>query len=451
MTTPFCPFPKDFLWGVATAAYQIEGAAAEDGRTPSVWDTFSRRPGATAMDATGDVACDHYHRYEEDVALMKSLGIRGYRFSSSWSRVIPSRGTINPRGLDFYDRLVDELLAAGIQPHMTLFHWDMPQWAEDLHRGWESIECAADFADYAAIMAKRLGDRLAGIFTINEFFCFTDKAYTASPEPFAPGKVVSRKVLNQVRHHAVYGHGLAAQAVRAICNVPVGLAENIPNVVPVIETPENLKSAREALRELAGMFLTPIMEGKYHPAYLEDQGPDAPVFTEAQLKVINTPLDFVGINQYNPTYVRHDPSAKRGWSAIPCDADYPKMHMYWLNIGPSILYWGARLIRDNWNPKAIYITENGCANPDRPNEKNEIDDVGRVMFLQNYLIHLHRAVAEGIPVKGYFLWSLMDNFEWAYAYTKRFGICYTNYETQQRIPKLSAKWYAEVIRKNAIG
>jgi beta-glucosidase len=452
MSKPFCPFPKDFTWGAATAAYQVEGAAAEDGRAPSVWDTFVRRPGAIAMDQTGDRGVDHYHLYKDDVALIRRLGIKAYRFSASWSRVVPSgRGSINEKGLDFYERLVDELLSAGIQPWLTLFHWDLPQWAEDQYRGWESKQCAGDFADYAALICKRVGDRLSGVFTINEFFCFLDKAYTRSGEVFAPGKVVTKKVLNQTRHHAVYGHGLAAQAVRTACKAPVGIAENIPNIVPVMETPQDIAAAREALREISGMFLTPIMEGKYHPAYLEKEKADGPVFTEAEMKVINTPLDFLGINLYAPTYIRHDPSVPRGWSEIPCDENYPKMHMPWLNIGPSIMYWGPRICSELWNPRAIFITENGCAYPDRPNEKNEIDDVGRVMFLQNHLVHLQRAAAEGIPVKGYFLWSLLDNFEWAFGYTKRFGICYVNYETLQRIPKLSAKFYSQVIKSNAVG
>jgi beta-glucosidase len=452
MSKPFCPFPKDFIWGAATAAYQIEGAASEDGRSPSVWDTFARRPGAIAMDQTGDRAVDHYHLYKDDVALIRRLGIKAYRFSASWSRIVPSgRGSINEKGLDFYERLVDELLSADVQPWLTLFHWDLPQWAEDQYRGWESKQCAGDFADYAALICKRLGDRLSGVITINEFFCFLDKAYSNSGEIFAPGKVTTKKVLNQARHHAVYGHGLAAQAVRAACKAPVGIAENIPNVVPVLETPQDIAAAREALRELTGMFLTPIMEGKYHPAYLAKEKTDAPVFTEAEMKVASTPLDFLGINLYAPTYVRHDPSTPRGWSEIPCGESYPKMHMPWLNIGPSVLYWGPRLCSENWNPRAIYVTENGCAYPDRPNEKNEIDDLGRVMFLQNHLIHLQRAAAEGIPVKGYFLWTLLDNFEWAFGYTKRFGICYVNYETLQRIPKLSAKFYSEVIKGNAVG
>jgi beta-glucosidase len=452
MTKAYCPFPKDFTWGVATASYQVEGAVAEDGRTPSVWDTFTRRPGAIVQGQTGDRAVDHYHRYKEDVALMRRLGIKAYRFSSSWSRVVPSgRGSINQKGLDYYDRLVDELLAAKIEPWLTLFHWDLPQWAEDQYRGWESKQCALDLADYATLICKRLGDRLSGVFTTNEFFCFLDKAYTANGEIFAPGKVVSRKVLNQARHHAIYGHGLAAQAVRVVCKAPIGLAENIPNIVPALETTEDIAAAREALREISGMYLTPIMEGKYHPAYIENEKADVPVFTEAEMMVIRTPLDFIGINLYAPTYIRHDPSAPRGWREVPCDDNYPKMHMPWLNIGPSITYWGPRLCAEAWNPRAIYITENGCAYPDKPNAQNQIDDIARVMFLQNHLIHLHRAVAEGIAVKGYFLWSLLDNFEWAFGYTKRFGICYVDYQTMQRIPKLSARFYSEVIRSKAVG
>lgn len=451
---PFCPFPAGFLWGVSTAAYQIEGAASEDGRGPSVWDTFTRRPGAILQDHNGDHATDHYHLYRQDVALMREIGLKAYRFSASWSRVFPdASGVPNPKGLDFYRRLTDELLAANIQPWLTLFHWDLPQWAEDKYGGWESKDCAKAFADYAAYMAEHLGDRLSGVFTINEFLCFLDKAYLPNNEVFAPGKQVSRKVFNQARHHAVYAHGLAAQAVRAASPkpLPVGLAENIPGLVPILEQPEHIAAAREALRELSGMYLTPILEGRYHPAYLEGQGADAPTFTAEEMAVINTPLDFVGLNLYAPTYVRHDPDAPRGWSVLPTGDGYPRMDMPWLTVGPAILYWGPRLVSETWNVPAIYITENGCANPDRPTEDNEIWDTARVMYLQEYLIHLHRAVAEGYPVKGYFQWSLMDNFEWACGYTKRFGLFYVNYETLERTPKLSARFYAGVIAKNALG
>jgi beta-glucosidase len=453
MSRLFCPFPPDFLWGAATAAYQVEGAAAEDGRSPSVWDTFSHTPGATAMDHTGDRSIDHYHRYKQDVALMKELGLAAYRFSISWPRIFPTAdGPINPKGIDFYSRLVDELLAAGVQPWATLFHWDLPQWAEDRFRGWESRECALRFGDYAAAIARKLGDRLAGVFTINEFLCFLDKGYGLDNDDlFAPGKKYAiRKTLNQARHHAVLGHGLAAAALRA-SGLKVGLAENVPGVVPVLETAEHIDAAKRALRALTGMYLTPILEGKYHPDYLEDQEDDAPVFTDEEMKTIATPLDFVGVNLYFPTYVRHDPNDRRGWSVIPCGPDYPRMHMPWLTLGPSILYWVPRLLSEIWKVPAIYVTENGCANPDRPGEDRQTRDTARMMYLQQHLIHAHRATAEGYPLRGYFLWSLMDNFEWTFGYTRRFGIHYVNYQTLERTRKLSAEFYADVIRRNAVG
>ena len=456
MSKLYCKFPKSFVWGAATAAYQVEGAAAEDGRSPSVWDTFSHHPGTIAMDHNGDVACDHYHRYREDVALMRSLGLQAYRFSISWSRVLPTiDGPPNAKGLDFYSRLVDELLGSGIAPWATLFHWDLPQWCEEAFGGWESKECANRFADYSALVARTLGDRIAGLFTINEFFCYLDKGYGAQQEMFAPGKRTTQKIANQAKHHAIYGHGLAVQAFRAAMkggNCPrIGLAENAAGVVPVLETAENVRVAKEALRELAGMYLTPIMEGAYHPAYLAEQGANAPTFTDEEMKVIATPLDFVGLNLYTPTYVRVDADDKRGWSTIPHDEAYPRMVMPWLGIGPSVIYWTPRLVAETWGVKSIYITENGCANGDRPNERGEIFDTARMMFLQNSFIHAHRAVDEGVPLHGYFVWSLMDNFEWATGYTRRFGLCYVNYATQQRTPKLSAHFYRDVIRRCAVG
>jgi beta-glucosidase len=454
MSQPFCPFPRDFLWGVATSSYQVEGAVNEGGRGESVWDTFCRRPGAVLDGQSGDMACDHYHRFRDDVALMKRIGVKAYRFSIAWPRIVPDdSGKPNPKGIDFYSRLVDELLAAGIQPWPTLFHWDLPQWAEDRFRGWESRDCAAAFADYAAIVGRALGDRVAGVFTINEFMCFLDAAYRPGPQPMAPGKIVSRQVLNQARHHAVLAHGLAVQALRASCArpTPVGLAENVMGVVPILETPEHLAAAREALREISGMFLTPIFEGRYHPAYLEDQGADAPVFSEEDLRTISAPLDFLGLNLYFPWHVRADPAAPRGWSHVPCDAHYPRMDMPWLAIGPQVLYWTPRLASEVWQPKAIYITENGCANPDQVDSRGEVNDLARVMYLREHLAHAHRATADGVPLKGYFLWSLLDNFEWAYGYSKRFGLVHVNFQTLHRTPKLSAKFYADVIRRNALG
>ncbi len=452
MAVDYCRFPADFTWGVATAAYQIEGAVAEDGRGPSVWDTFCLRPGAVFAGQSGATACDHYHLYRQDVALMKALGVKAYRFSASWPRIFPEgTGAVNQKGLDFYKRLVDELRSVGIQPWMTLMHWDLPQALEDRYGGWESRQCAVDFASYAEFMARNLGDRVEGIFTINEFVCFLDKGYGFSDEPFAPGKQTSVKVLNQARHHAVLGHGMAVQAINAASKCRVGLAENIPNCAPILETPEHINATRNALRERSGMFLTPILEGAYHPAYLEAQGADAPVFTEEDMKTISSPIDFVGLNLYAPTYIRHDPTKSCGYSEVECGPHYPRMHMPWLTIGPSITYWGPRLVAELWNVKAIFITENGCAYPDAPDADNKIWDTARVMYLQQHLISAHRAVSEGYALKGYFHWSLLDNFEWACGYSKRFGLHYVNYQTMERIPKLSAEFYSQVIRRNALG
>ncbi len=385
---------------------------------------------------------------------MRDLGLKAYRFSVSWSRVLPEgTGSVNAAGLDFYERLVDELLAAGIQPWLTLFHWDLPQALEDRFGGWESAECARAFADYAELVTRRLGDRLAGVFTFNEFMCFLDKGYGFSEEAFAPGKRTTRQVLNQARHHALLAHGLAVQAVRAAAPKPlaVGLAENTPPCIPVMDTPEHIAAARAALRELSGMFLTPIFEGAYHPVYLAREGADAPRFSEEEMRVIAQPLDFLGFNLYSGSYIRHDAEQPGGWSEVPSGPEFPRMPIPWLNLGPAGLYWMPRLATELWGPKAIYVTENGTPYPDRPDANGEIWDTARVMFLQQYLMHAHRATAEGYPLKGYFLWSLMDNFEWAFGYSKRFGICYTNFETLERTPKLSAKFYRDVIRRNALG
>ncbi|HVU32942.1 MAG TPA: GH1 family beta-glucosidase [Opitutaceae bacterium] len=450
----YCPFPDDFVWGAATAAYQVEGAAAKDGRSASVWDVFCRRPGSVRHGHNGDVATDHYHRFSADVALMRQLGLRAYRFSISWSRVIPDGvGRVNPAGFDFYERLVDTLLGAGIQPWATLFHWDLPHALEERFGGWESAECARAFGDYAHQVAQRLGDRLAGVFTTNEFFCFLDKGYGFDPELFAPGKQVSRRVLNQARHHAIYGHGLAVQAIRSACGrrVPVGLAENPAACVPIRETPADIDAARRAFREMTGMYLTPIFEGQYHPAYLETEGSDAPVFADEEMRTISTPLDFAGFNLYAPTYVRSAPETPRGWAQVRCDDEYPRVGMPWLLLGPSIMYWVPRFASELWRVPAIHITENGCADPEMGEGDAQVWDLARVMYLQQHLATMHRAIAEGYPVKGYFHWSLMDNFEWAYGYTRRFGLCHVDTTTLERTPKLSAQVYSDIIRRNALG
>jgi beta-glucosidase len=440
-------FPKGFLWGCATAAYQIEGAASEDGRGPSVWDVFSHTPGKTFQGQTGDVADDSYHLYKEDVKLLKNMGATVYRFSISWSRVFPNgTGQPNQKGLAYYQHVVDELLKNDIQPYITLFHWDLPQ---ALPGGWQSRDTSKAFADYAAYMAKHLSDRVHHFFTINEFVCFTDSGYKSGE--FAPGLKLLPAQVNQVRHHGLLAHGLATQAIRASAHTgtQVGLAENATVYVPVIESKEHIEAARRATRQGNAQFLTAVMEGKYTDQYLEREGENAPKVEPGDMKAIGSPLDFIGLNVYTPEYVRAS-SSPQGFSVERRQTSYPHMASPWLYIGPEVIYWAVRNVTDIWKPRALYITENGCSADDVITSDGRIEDTDRVMYLRNHLTHLHRAASEGYPIKGYFLWSLMDNFEWADGYNKRFGLHYVDFKTQTRTPKLSADWYREVISRNAV-
>jgi beta-glucosidase len=440
-------FPANFVWGCATASYQIEGAAKEDGRGPSIWDTFSHTPGKTFQGETGDVADDSYHLYKEDVKLLKNLGVTGYRFSISWSRVFPNgTGQPNEKGLSYYQRVVDELLKNNIAPYITLFHWDLPQ---ALPGGWQSRDTAKAFADYAGYMSKHLSDRVGHFFTINEFTCFTDSGYKTGE--FAPGLKLPDAQVNQIRHNGVLAHGLAVQAIRANARsgTQVGLAENATVYVPVIESREHIEAARRATREGNAPFITAVMEGKYTDGYLEREGANAPKVEAGEMKIIASPLDFVGLNVYTPEYVRADGSPA-GYVVEPRQTSYPHMASPWLYIGPEVIYWAVRNVSDIWKPRELYITENGCSADDVVTAGGRIEDTDRVMYLRNHLTHLHRAAAEGYPIKGYFLWSLLDNYEWADGYSKRFGIHYVDFKTQTRTPKLSAEWYREVIRHNAV-
>lgn len=443
-------FPQGFLWGTATASYQVEGAVNEDGRAPSIWDTFSHTPGKVINNATGDIADDHYHRYRDDIQLMKRLGVKAYRFSIAWPRVFPQgAGSPNPKGLDFYNRLIDELIANDIRPFATLYHWDLPQALQEKVGGWESRDTSKAFADYAGYVAERITDRVKHIFTINEFGAFVELGYRVGIH--APGLKLPAGRFNQTRHHAVLGHGLAVQAIRAKAKAGtrVGLAENLTICAPVIETPAHIEAAVQATRQLNAQYMTVIQEGKYTDAYLAQAGADAPKFTPEDLKIISSPLDFAGINVYTPLYARAD-NSPLGYSIVPHPPSYPHMASPWLFIGPEALYWGPRHVAKIWNVKEIYITENGCSSSDVPAADGIVYDTDRVMYLRNYLTQLQRATAEGVPVNGYFLWSLMDNFEWADGYTNRFGLHYVDYQTQKRTPKLSANFYQNVIARNAV-
>ena len=454
-------FPEGFYWGTATAAYQIEGAWNEDGKGPSIWDTYAHTPGKIKNGDTGDVANDHYHRYKEDVALMKSLGANAYRFSISWPRIFPQgTGTPNPKGLDFYDRLVDELVSAGVAPFPTLYHWDLPQALHD-EGGWENADTAKAFGDYAAYMAEKLSDRVRHFFTLNEFRSFTDMGYRGLDVKVgggvvrlenAPGLKLEPAALNQVRHHAVLAHGLAVQAIHAngTKGTQCGPAEVLIGAVPLIETEEHIRAAEIATREQNAPFLTVMLEGKYTDAYLKEAGRDAPKFTDEDLKVISSPMDFVGINVYKPGLYVLSSNDAVGYQEIPYNKSHPKMFSSWHVFGPESLYWGPKLVHSLWNPQAIYITENGCAAADEPADDGQVYDTDRIMFLRAYLTQLQRATANGVPVEGYFLWSTMDNFEWINGYGDRFGIVYVDFKTQKRTPKSSAMWFKEASARNAV-
>lgn len=440
-------FPAGFQWGCATAAYQIEGGARDGGRGPSLWDVFAHTPGKTHEGDTGDIADDSYHRYKEDVRLLKNLGVHIYRMSISWSRIFPKgTGEPNPVGLDYYSRVIDELLANNITPYVTLFHWDTPA---ALPGGWQNRDTAKAFADYAAFTTKHFSDRVKHWMTVNEFVCFTDLGYRDGQ--FAPGLRLSAAECSQIRHHAVLAHGLGVQAIRA--NTPsgiqVGLAEDAQVFVPVMETPEHIAAAQRATRLENAPFLTAVMEGKYPEQYLQAEGKNAPRVEPGDMEIIGGKLDFVGLNIYDPHFARADSSAY-GYSVIPLPASYPHMWSPWLNMGPEGLYWGVRNVTDLWKVPAIYITENGTSSSDVLKPDAPVEDVDRIMFLRNYLTHLHRAASEGYPVKGYFLWSLMDNFEWADGFSKRFGLHYVDFKTLKRTPKLSAEWYKAVIAHNTV-
>jgi beta-glucosidase len=443
-------FPEGFLWGTATASYQIEGAWNADGKGESIWDRFAHTPGKIKNNDTGDVALDHYHRYKEDVQLMKALGAKSYRFSISWPRIFPDgTGTPNPKGLDFYDRLVDELIANGIAPFATLYHWDLPQALQDRWGGWESRDTAKAFADYAGHVTEKLSDRVQHFFTINEFTTFVEWGHGTGL--LAPGLKLPPARLNQVRHHAVLAHGLGVQAIRAKARpgTKVGPAENIVAGVPVVENPEHIAAAERYTREINAGYLTVMLEGRYTDDFLSSAGADAPTFTDEDLKVISSPLDFVGINVYVPKYVQAIKAAP-GYRLLDYSKSHPRMASFWHVIGPESLYWAPRHLVKLWNVKEIYITENGCGAADEPAADGIVYDSDRIMFLRNYLTQLQRATSEGVPVRGYFHWSSMDNFEWSGGYGTRFGLIHVDYATLKRTPKLSASFFREVAARNQV-
>lgn len=441
-------FPRGFAWGTATAAPQIEGAARADGKGESVWDRFALRPGAILHGDTPAEACDHYHRYGEDFALLHRLNLRHYRMSLAWPRLFPSgEGSINPKAVDFYRRQFDRLHRLGITPWVTLFHWDLPQALEE-RGGWRNRSITDAFARYADAAVQAFGDQVRHWITLNEIRCFTVHAYGEGTK--APGAREPAGVVNQTLHHALVCHGHAVRAVRehGARGSRVGLTDNCETLIPVRETPEDIAATRQAFVEANWPILDAIYRGGYAPAYLRRCGADRPRVARGDFDLISLPTDFLGLNIYSAGFVRR--GARGRPETVAPSPSYPTADSPWLKLTPRALYWGPRLAAETYGLKAIYITENGCGYDDDQVVDGECLDLHRIEFLRSYLKELHRAVAEGVPVKGYFLWSLLDNFEWADGYTRRFGIVHTDFRTQVRTPKASARWYAEVVAQNRV-
>jgi beta-glucosidase len=434
---PTHAFPPHFVWGVATSSFQIEGAATEDGKGASIWDTFCRVPGTIADHSDGDVACDHYHRLESDLDLIASLGVDAYRFSVSWPRVRPGgSGPWNEAGLRFYERLVDGLLARGIKPYLTLNHWDLPDELQ-AQGGWAHRDTVARFVEYALGMDARLGSRVAAITTHNEPWVMAVLGHETGH--FAPG-VKSRAVASQVAHHLMLSHGLALQALRAQgCKAKLGIVLNLSPVQPASDSPEDLAKARLEDGKLVRWYMDPLFKAAYPQDVLEHLGDDAPRVEPGDMQHIATAMDFLGINYYS----RSVASAAGHWDVHSSGLELTDMG--WEIYPEGLTELLLRLHRDYAVPP-LYVTENGGAFKDRL-EDGQVHDAARTEYIATHIAAVGDALRQGVPMEGYMVWSLLDNFEWASGYEKRFGIVRVDYETQQRILKDSALWYRAFLQR----
>ncbi|WP_081722332.1 GH1 family beta-glucosidase [Geminisphaera colitermitum] len=469
-------FPQNFVWGTATAAVQIEGGATAGGKGESVWDRFAATPGKTHNGDTPAVACDHYHRYREDFSLMRELGIRHYRFSLAWPRIIPDGdGAVNQAGIDFYNRLFDAMTENGITPWVTMFHWDLPQSLEDRFGGWRSRRTIDAFARYADTVVKVFGDRVRHWFTLNEIIAFTRNGYGIGRN--APGLREPDAVVNQTWHHALVCHGHGVRAVRehGAPGSTVGLVNNPRIPIPLTPgNPADLAAARQSFINENVRIYEPLCRGAYTDAYLRVVGEaNQPHVAPGDFDLITLPTDFHGLNIYAGFYVRagvsssppppppaptarntRDNRSEIRPEILPFPSSFPMTDSDWYQITPQAIYWCPRLLTEIYGAQPLYIAENGCGYSDEPVTPNpatgagEVIDLHRQELLRNYLRETHRAITDGVPIRGYFLWSFMDNFEWGAGYSVRFGIVHTDYATQRRTPKLSARWYADLIRTN---
>jgi beta-glucosidase len=434
----------DFVWGAATSAYQIEGAVAEDGRARSIWDTFGRVPGAVDNGDTGDVACDHYHRWREDIELMRRLGLDAYRFSIAWPRVLPEgTGQVNKAGLDFYDRLVDALLEAGIRPFVTLYHWDLPQVLQD-RGGWVNRQTAYALAEFAGVVAGRLSDRVGDWFTVNEPLC---SAWIGHLEGrMAPGLTDIRLAV-PAAHHLLLGHGLAAQALRDTAAVParVGAVLNLSPCEPAGLTDADAAAARRADGHTNRWWLDPLHGRGYPVDMVELYGVEPPV-RQHDLDIISAPMDHLGLNYYFRQVVTDDPAGPPPHARMISVPHGPQTAMGW-EVHPDGLAELLLRLTDEYRAPRIYVTESGSAWPDEVLPDGQIEDKERMAYLEQHLAASLRATRDGAPLAGYFVWSLLDNFEWAYGYAKRFGLVHVDYGTQRRTIKASGYRYADIIRR----
>ncbi len=432
-------FPHDFVWGVATSAFQIEGANTADGRGPSIWDTFCAKPGAIADGTDGSRACEHYQRWQSDLDLIAKLGVNTYRFSVAWPRVQPlGSGAWNSQGLDFYERLVDGMLERGLAPYLTLNHWDLPQALQD-QGGWANRDICHRFVEYALGMHQRLGDRVASIATHNEPWVMAILGYETGI--FAPG-IKERGIAMQAAHHLLLSHGMAVRALREVsCKAELGIVLNLSPIHAATDSAADLAKARLDDGRLVRWFMDPLYKASYPQDILDHLGADGPPVQEGDMDIIATPMDFMGINYYSRTVVRAEGSYDVHSSGLEVT------EMDWEVYPQGLTELLVRLHQDYPVP-SLLITENGGAFKD-PVVNGQVHDADRVRYLQTHIEAVHQAMLQGVPMKGYMVWSLMDNFEWASGYAKRFGIVYVDYETQQRTLKDSAKWYRDFLAGQA--
>ncbi|MDA3850537.1 MAG: GH1 family beta-glucosidase [Spirochaetaceae bacterium] len=444
-------FPKGFLWGAATASYQVEGAVNQGGRGKTVWDTFCDRKGKINNNDSGERACDHYNRWKEDIKIMKELKLKSYRFSIAWSRIFPDgEGSVNQEGVDFYNNLIDGLIEAGIKPAITLFHWDLPQSLQDKYGGWKSRRVSELFADYARFCGKTYGDRVKMWFTINEISCFTTMAHDT--DYHAPGGKEEITISNRTIHNALLGHGLAVRALREVCakDSKIGIVENLVPPWPVIDTEENIKAQQQAFYDMNQVKLFPLMTGKYDEKVYSHQRvrKTAPEYTQEDMEIISTPIDFLAYNIYQGPAIRAAEN-EFGWELVNTPKGHPKTNMDWA-ITPKCIYWAIMNTKHFFGDIPVYIAENGMAAQDKEEENGEILDLDRMEYMRAHLEMCGKSIQDGGNLKGYFAWSLMDNFEWTKGYSKRFGLVRVNYRTMERTIKLSGEYYRKIIQDNGV-